>query len=268
MMSNRTAERIPVLMYHRIGEPVDHYDRKYCVRPGDFARQMDALATRGYTAVSLDAFFSWLDRGAALHRRAFLLTFDDGFRGVFEHGYPLLRSMQWPFTVFLVSGLIGARSQWMAEERSELSLPLLDAAQIREMAANGIDFQSHTRSHRHLTCLSDEELREELCASMRDLEQLLRRPVRYLAYPFGSTDPRVVEAARRVGYRGAFSVQPGFNRRSVDPFLVRRLDVFGSDSSPALLRKLWLGSNDGSISNVLHYYAGRLRKRFPYGTTA
>src|SRR4051794_35475992 len=81
------AERIPVLMYHRIGEPRDQSDCRFCVRPGDFARQMVALAAHGYRPISIDAFFAWLNGSEGLEKGAFLITFDDGFRGVYEHAF-------------------------------------------------------------------------------------------------------------------------------------------------------------------------------------
>jgi len=69
----------------------------------------------------------------------------------------------------------------------------------------------------------------------------------------------VVAAVRAAGYRAAFSVQPGFNRRNVDRYRIRRLDVFGQDSPRELLRKIRFGSNDGSLATIGRYYWNRLR---------
>jgi hypothetical protein len=74
-------------------------------------------------------------------------------------------------------------------------------------------------------------------------------------------DERVVAAARRAGYRAAFSTQPGFNRPGADPFRVRRIDVYGTDTPAMLLRKVRLGTNNGSLMNLARYYAGRARAR-------
>jgi peptidoglycan/xylan/chitin deacetylase (PgdA/CDA1 family) len=88
--------------------------------------------------------------------------------------------------------------------------------------------------------------------------------VDFLAYPYGHYDDRVLNAARAAGYRAAFSVQPGFNRRDVDRFRLRRLDVFGTDTARALVRKITLGSNDGSLGNWLGYGANRLLARLNF----
>ena len=86
-----SAQRIPVLMYHRIGSAHNDWERKYCVSPETFAAHMDTLARSGWKAISIDDFFVWLDGRAKLAEGAFLLTFDDGFLGVHDHAAPVLR---------------------------------------------------------------------------------------------------------------------------------------------------------------------------------
>ena len=102
---------------------------------------------------------------------------------------------------------------------------------------------------------------EELVGARRDLENLLGRPVPYLAYPYGRYDENVVDVVKACGYTAAFSVQPGFNRRDVDPYRIRRLDVYGTDTAGALMRKISLGSNDGSWWRSVRYYADRVAAR-------
>ena len=61
--------------------------------------------------------------------------------------------------------------------------------------------------------------------------------------------------------RAAFSTQPGFNRRDVDRFRIRRIDVFGTDTPGMLMRKVRFGTNDGTLSNLAHYYFDRAKAR-------
>ena len=97
---NQTT-RVPVLMYHRVGEAHNGWERKYCVSPQRFAQQMGLLHAQGWHAVTLQQFGHWLDGHIELTEGAFLLTFDDGFLGVHEHAAPVLRSLNWEATVFL-----------------------------------------------------------------------------------------------------------------------------------------------------------------------
>ena len=256
------AEKIAVLMYHRIGAALNAWERKYCVSPDRFAAHMQALARGGYTACSMEQFIAWLRGRSTLPARAFLLTFDDGFSGVREHGQPVLERLGWPATVFLVSGLLGRQDSWTVGENPDGKMhPLLTADEVCEMRAAGFTFYSHTCSHKDLTQLSDTELESELRQSRLRLAELLREDIPYLAYPYGRYDDRVRNAAIAAGYEAAFSVQPGFNRAGSDAYGLRRLDVFGTDTPGALLRKITLGTNDGSRVSAARYVIRRAAAR-------
>jgi peptidoglycan/xylan/chitin deacetylase (PgdA/CDA1 family) len=253
------AVRIPVLMYHRVGDAHNGCERKYCVSPQRFAEHMQILASAGWQAVTIDNFFAWLGGTVELPEQSFLLTFDDGFLGVHEHAAPVLTALGWPATVFLVSQLIGQRDAWCeTHNTSGATYPLMDMSHIRELRARGFGFHSHTRSHADLLTLNDSALHDQLAGARDDLQTLLGVAVDYLAYPYGRYNDRVLRAAQAAGYRAAFSVQSGFNRRDVDRFRLRRLDVFGTDAPSMLLRKIRLGTNDGSLKHLMRYYLHRI----------
>ena len=257
-----SAVRVPVLMYHRVGEANNDWERKYCIGAQRFSDHMRTLARAGWRAVSIDDFFAWLDGRTELPEQSFLLTFDDGFLGVHEHAAPVLAALGWPATVFLVSQLIGQRDTWCeAHNPSGVTYPLMDASHIRELRGQGFSFHSHTRNHADLPTLGDQPLHDQLAGARVDLQALLGEDVPYLAYPYGHYDDRVLQAAQAAGYRAAFSVQPGFNRRDIDRFRLRRLDIFGTDTSAMLLRKVTLGSNDGRLSYQIAYYLKQLGTR-------
>ncbi len=116
-------------------------------------------------------------------------------------------------------------------------------------------------AHVSLPALDDAGLAAELAGSRATLSNLLGEIDGYLAYPYGHVDDRVESATRAAGYRAGFSVQPGFNRRHVNPFRIRRLDVCGTDTPAMLLRKMRLGSNDGSLRAAVRYYWARMAGR-------
>jgi peptidoglycan/xylan/chitin deacetylase (PgdA/CDA1 family) len=251
-------------MYHRVGEAGNAWEARYAISPENFAAHMQALAAAGHHAVGIDALVDWLEGGAPLREGAFLLTFDDGFRGVRQHALPVLEKLGWPFTVFLVSDLIGGEDVWTRSSNpAGVTFPLLDAEEIRDMQQRGCEFHSHTRGHASLPKLDDAALADQLRGSREALADLLGHEARYLAYPFGHLDERVEAATRAAGYRAAFATQPGFNRQEVNRFRIRRLDIFGTDTPAMLARKLHLGSNDGGLGHALRYYLARLASRLP-----
>lgn len=259
---SKNAGRVTVLMYHRIGEAHNAWERRYCVTPERFASHMCALEQHGMRPCTVDDFVAWIRDSGTLQDGSFVLSFDDGFFSVYEHAFPLLSEMGWPATVFLVSGLIGKTDEWTRHDKpAGGAYPLLGRREIEEMARHGFSFHSHSRTHPDLRRLPRSGLIEELAGARRDLEDLLGRPVPFLAYPYGWYDENVVEATKEAGYRAAFSAQPGFNRRDVDPYRIRRLDVHGTDTASALLRKVAFGSNDGSWWQTVSYYTKRVTAR-------
>lgn len=90
----------------------------------------------------------------------------------------------------------------------------LSWSQVREMAAAGVEFGSHTVTHPNLTQLSDVELDWELAESKRVLEERLQRPIDTLAYPIGTTsafDARVIAATERHGFKLGVTYVTGAN---------------------------------------------------------
>lgn len=262
------AARVPVLMYHRVGAAHNEWEARYAISPAAYRAHMDALAREGLRAVGIDALVAWLEGGPPMPEGAVVVTFDDGFRGVRDHALPVMERLGWPFTVFLVSDLIGQQDLWTREANpAGVTYPLLDIDEIRDMQQRGVSFHSHTRSHASLPKLGDTELADQLGGSRARLADLLGQEVPYIAYPFGHVDDRVEAATRAAGYRAAFSTQPGFNRADVNHYRIRRLDIAGVDTPAMLLRKIRLGSNDGSLMHAAQYYFDRVKSRLP-GTRA
>ncbi len=256
------AVRIPVLMYHRVGNAQNPWERRYCVDPEVFANHLAKLKKHGYQAISVDDFLAWLEGAITVDEGAFVITFDDGYRGVYEHAFPTLVQFGWSATVFLVSDLIGKQDEWTRSSNpSGTTHSLMGLKEIREMMDAGFTFHSHSRHHPSLPTLDDSELEDEITGSRTSLEGLLEQTIDLFAYPYGHLNQQVCAAVERAGYRAAFSTQPGFNRRDVDKLRIRRLDIFGTDSPHMLLRKLRYGSNDGSWQQVARYYLQRLSAR-------
>lgn len=253
-----TAQRIPILMYHRVGEP-DHPRDIYCIRPEHFSAQMQALARASWCAVSIEDFDSWRRGEKSLPENSFVLTFDDGFTGVFDFAAPTLNKLEWPATVFLVAGKLGGQSDWeVTTEAPMLPHPLMNAAQLRSLIAQGFSLHSHSLLHHDLTKLETSALEQDLRDSRTLVADISGQAPMYLAYPYGRHNEAVRNAAQRAGFTMAFSVKSGFNRPGECAYQIRRLDVFGTDNPAMLLRKIRLGTNDGSLTHLMRYYLRRI----------
>ena len=90
----------------------------------------------------------------------------------------------------------------------------------------------------------DSESLQELADSKTTLEHILGNEVGSFAYPYGAWDARCAMAAKQVGYTAACTTDTGWARRDNDPYQLRRLTVFNTDTASMLARKLYFGSQD------------------------
>jgi hypothetical protein len=71
----------------------------------------------------------------------------------------------------------------------------------------------------------------------------------------------VRDAVVAAGYRAACSTLSGFNRRGQEAYLMRRIDIFGTDRLWQFRQKLRFGRNESSRLYALQYYASRIKAR-------
>jgi peptidoglycan/xylan/chitin deacetylase (PgdA/CDA1 family) len=89
---------------------------------------------------------------------------------------------------------------WTSTPHASELIPL-SWDELRELAAEGWEVGSHSRTHPQLTQLDDSELDRELRDSREECEQRLVCPCTSFAYPYGDLDRRVVAAVGVAGYR-------------------------------------------------------------------
>jgi peptidoglycan/xylan/chitin deacetylase (PgdA/CDA1 family) len=119
--------------------------------------------------------------------------------------------------------------------------------QVRELAAAGIDVESHTRTHRVLQTLSTRELAVELGGSRDDLKRELGVAPRAIAYPVGAPvarDPQIRRELIRAGYTIGLTngAGPMPTDRGVDPYDMSRQMVDRGSSDAYHLTMLALPS--------------------------
>ena len=98
--------------------------------------------------------------------------------------------------------------------------------EVRQLAAAGVEFGSHTRTHPILPNMEDRSLaEEEIAGSKARIEQELERPVIHFCYPNGDYDDATVAAVARCGFQTAVTIRRGCNAPREDRYLLKRLSV-------------------------------------------
>jgi peptidoglycan/xylan/chitin deacetylase (PgdA/CDA1 family) len=188
-----------ILMYHGV-EQVAEDPYQLCVTPARFAEQMTWLAERGLRGVSIETLVAAMRDGQA--RGLVGITFDDGYVNVLENAVPELLQHDFTATMFIVSGLLGGTNEWDGEP----VWPLMSAEQVAQVAAAKMEIGSHGVTHIPLSGLDAHRQRAEISESRSKLSELLGRPVRGFAYPYGAMDASARRAVRDAGYDYACSV--------------------------------------------------------------
>lgn len=222
---------VRVLCYHAVrdlaGVPVIE---QYGVPPRQLAAQLRALRWAGYRFVSLDEVLRSVDGEGGLPRRPVLLTFDDCFVDLLEHGVPVLRAAAAPAAAFAVAGRVGGTNAW-DERLGAPRLPLLDAEGLRALERAGVEVGVHGSTHRPLTAVARDELDAEIAGAAATLTALGLRMPRAFAYPHGDHDKVVRDRIAAAGLRAAFTVRPGLVRAGDDRYALHRIEVMRRDGA-------------------------------------
>lgn len=154
-------------------------------------------------------------------KRHVYLTFDDGFRDVFDCALPLLVQHRCRSIVFLVPSLLGKTNEWQIKV-GDVAEPLMDVSQVREWLAAGQEIGAHTFTHAHLTQLSLATAREEIVASKKSLEDRFGIPVDHFNYPYGEWNQAVRDLVIEAGFKSACTIIRGVNTANTSPFELKR----------------------------------------------
>jgi biofilm PGA synthesis lipoprotein PgaB len=191
-----------VFMYHHVS---DTAPASTSVTPALFQEHLDYLADSGFRVWPLEKVVDRLLAGASLPDSVIAITFDDGYRSVYEEAFPRLRERGWPFTVFVSTDAIDQGAG-----------PVMSWAQLKEMADAGATIASHGQKHNHLQRLNPGETRpewrqrtlDELRHSGQRIEQETGQKPKMVAYPYGEFDDQLQAVVRQLGWIG-FGQQSG-----------------------------------------------------------
>jgi len=218
---------IAILVYHSL----DQSCSVLSTSPSIFAQQMRILYETGVKVVSLSEVANAIQT-CSTRTNEVVITFDDGFRNIYDHALPVLRTYGFPATVFLVTDYCEKTNSWPGQTVRLDREPLLRWREIQEMSRAGISFGSHTRTHPDLRNLSIDEVEEELVSSKKTIAHATGHPVDTLAYPYGGYNTAVKRLVTR-HFRLACSTRLGFVKQDSDLFALERIEMY-------YFQSLWL----------------------------
>ncbi|HEX4085003.1 MAG TPA: polysaccharide deacetylase family protein [Chthoniobacteraceae bacterium] len=257
---NKTASVI-VLLYHRFETtlPKNPAARELVITPTEFDKQMQEIKDDGFTVIPMQDFIAWRKGDKAIPAKSCIITIDDGYLSGYDTAWPILKKYGYPFTMFVYIDYINSGGKSLSWD------------QLAEMRDAGVDIESHTYSHSHLTSpgfgvdattrarvekdiqtLGREGwLQKEVVGSKRVLEQQLGIKVDAFAYPYGSgsNDPHIRAVVKEAGYDAAFNVYGRRNGYSFPPYDQIGRYAIGGDNAPKLFADAMkmIGGGEGGV---------------------
>lgn len=225
-----TSDRLLVLCYHAIADLSDDpVLADYGIGRESFQNQIESLKRRGFAFISPDEAAAFLKGEAFLPRKAVLLTFDDCYEELPAIARDLLEPRGIRAIAFAVTGM-GSRTNEWDQAIGARPMQLLGPDGLIDLSRLGVEIGCHSRSHRPLIGLAEQELVAETAGAAGDLEKFgLPRP-RFFAYPHGQSDARARSAVRSAGYLAAFGLSSARATLADDRYCLPRVEILARDS--------------------------------------
>lgn len=216
--------RVAVLGYHDFTTTEPETEMR--IHADKFRKQMELIRQMGITVISMQEFDAWKRGEKAIPEKSMLITVDDGWKSFHELAFPVLKEFDYPFTLFLYKNYVdgGGRA--------------LTTAMIKEMTAHGGTIGSHSVSHPYPVTFKrkkregdeayEQFLRHEIGESGRFLRQRFKAPVLTYSYPGGYVTKEMPPLISELGYRYAFTTEPGRVKHDTPDTALPRFMILGS----------------------------------------
>lgn len=228
---------VPILLYHTVDDSFTRAYARWAVTPARFDAQMSWLKQAGYTPLTISDLVAGFSGLTPLPANPVAVTFDDGLRDFLTGALPILERHDVPATLYIVTGRIGATSDWLAD-LGEGGRAMLSWDEVRAIDDAGIECGAHTISHPELDILPLARAAEEIQTSKAELEDALQHDVASFAYPHGYASRRTRRLVREAGFTSACRVRHALSALSEDRFALSRV-IMTEDIDGAEMERLF-----------------------------
>jgi peptidoglycan/xylan/chitin deacetylase (PgdA/CDA1 family) len=195
---------------HPLCRPEAGYSR-YVVSQENFRTQMGWLQQDSRRGMSVSEALACPPQNGA-GQNSVAVTFDDGCESDLTIAARILKETGHNATFYVTVAFLGQRGY-------------MNSTQLRELSAAGFEVGCHSMTHAYLTDLDDCGLQRELVQAKAQLEQVTGKVVEHFSCPGGRCDARVIQAARRAGYRSVAHSRIQVNPPAADAFDLGRIAI-------------------------------------------
>lgn len=241
---NKSA-MVSILLYHDFVERIPRNEMMVSVPV--FRAQMQALKDANISVIPMSDVLAWKRGEKNIPEESVVISLDDGWLGVHEFAFPILKEFGYPFTIYLYKKYVNSGGRSM-------TIP-----QINEMLKYGAELGSHSISHQPLDLSkrgkTNEQYKEwlhaEIVESKQWLEETFHAPCKTFAYPYGNKTDEIVKMTMDAGYEAAVTVNPQKITWDTLNGKLPRFTQLGDKDVNFKLATSFRGSNDVSNSKFI-----------------
>ena len=181
---------IPIFVYHNIIDDNSEIQYDYMqTKESTFEKQINGLKAVGYHFITYEDLVEYKNGQKPLYKKSCIITFDDGYEGVYENAYPIAQKYDIPFAIFIITNNMETEG-------------VITWAQANEMKESGlVTIASHSMNHPEFTNLSVEEAVENVKESYKIIEEKLgEETTKIFTYPYGLYKEKQLQELGKEGY--------------------------------------------------------------------
>lgn len=237
--SSQYAQKIPILTYHKVIPAGMTFESNLNITADVLEEQMKYLHDNGYKTLTLDEFREWHAGKLEVPVKSCMVTFDDGFYGVYYLAYPIIRKYDQAATVFCIGkNTEGEIDPYTPVEDGETNHYIRrDAIEKTREEYPRFEFESHTFDMHNRVDGKKPALSFSYEQIMEDCAKNETFGFSYMAYPWGAYSETMQKAVRDSGYKMAFTYDPFYYaKRSDDTYAINRIKIPGRTTMDQFIR--------------------------------
>ncbi|HIP29831.1 MAG TPA: polysaccharide deacetylase, partial [Sulfurospirillum arcachonense] len=153
-----------------------------------------------------------------------ILTIDDSYKSFYTNGLKVFKEYNYPFSLFIPVEAIEKRypdyTTWK---------------ELKEISKYG-SLEYHSYGHKHMTYLSDDEIKEDFEKGLALFEKELQIKPKVFTYPYGEYSPRVQKIAKSYGFDAIINQNMGAVSDFSDVYDMDRTALVGKSDLKLYLR--------------------------------
>lgn len=182
---------IPIFVYHDIVEDSSEIEHDYMQTPiSVFENQITGLMKLGYVPISYEDLLEYKNGKKSISKWSFLITFDDGYEGVYKYAFQIAKKYNIPITSFEVDNTVGKSGCYTWDEAKEM----YDSGLV-SIYLHGLQHLEYNKESTETLVSQTNQAYENLTNNLQDTSIL-----KVFTYPYGLYTDEDIEALSQQGY--------------------------------------------------------------------